>query len=466
MRIRRQRKARPLKPPTLLAGAALLLFSGAAFAQTAPGSTAPAPDSGLDLSGSVRLRYEAIDNQPRPGFNQSEDVFSMRAILSAQYGTGPFRFGADLYDSRVYLADRRTPISTNEVNTFELAQAYVAVDMAGAFGRGTSLSLQGGRLMLNIGSRRLVASDDYRNTTNSYTGLRADVAGKGGLRGTFIYTLPQVRLPDDLDSILANERGRDRENFDLVLWGGTVSRPITRAGTITELSFYHLAERDAPGRPSRNRSLNTAGGRIFRDAKAGAFDYEVEAIYQFGHIRDSLAATAPRLDVSASFVHADAGYTFAGGWQPRVSIEFDRASGDGPGGSYGRFDTLFGMRRADFAPSGFYSAIGRANIVSPGIRVEAVPGEVVDWFVTYRLMWLADRTDAFSTTGVRDPSGRSGSFAGGQVDVRIRYWLIEERLRLELDGVWLAKGRFLREAPNAPPGGDTKYLSANVTASF
>jgi hypothetical protein len=342
----------------------------------------------------------------------------------------------------------------------------VAVDMAGAFGRGTSLSLQGGRFMLSIGSRRLVAADDYRNTTNGYAGLRADVAGNGGLHGTFIYVLPQVRRPEDLDSLLNNKPGRDRENFEQVLWGGTVSRAKTVFGALAELSFYHFGERDAPGRPSRNRSLNTGGGRIFRDAQTGAFDYEVEALYQFGHIRGSLAATAPRLDVSASFVHAEAGYTFAGDWKPHVSIEFDRASGDGPGESYGRFDTLFGMRRSDLAPAGLYSAVGRANILTPGIRVEAVPGKMVDWFVSYRLMWLAGRTDAFSFTGVRDPGGRSGSFAGRQLDARIRYWLIQDRLRLELDGIWLAKGRFLRDAPNAPPGGDTKYLSANLTASF
>jgi Alginate export len=117
------------------------------------------------------------------------------------------------------------------------------------------------------------------------------------------------------------------------------------------------------------------------------------------------------------------------------------------------------MRRAG-------DAVGRAKIVSPGIRVERVPAKAADRFVAYRLMWLADRTDAFSTTGVRDPSGRSGSFAEEQLDARSRYWLIQDRLRLELDGVWLAKGRFLREAPNASPRGDTKYLSMNLTTIF
>jgi hypothetical protein len=437
-----------------------LLLSAPAVAQT------PAPDPGLDLSGSMRLRYETIDGQARTGFNSSDDLLNLRTILTAEYRTGPVKLVAELYDSRARLADRRTPLTTGEVNTLELVQAYAAVEAKDAFGDGTSLTLQGGRFLLNIGSRRLVAADDYRNTTNSYTGLRADIADRNGLRGTFIYVLPQVRLPDDLAALLDNKPHIDRESFDQVLWGGTVSRAKTIGNAMAELSFYHLGERDAPGRPSRDRSLDTVGGRVIRDPKPGKLDYEVEAFYQFGHISRGLAATAPRLDVGASFVHADLGYTFAGGWKPRVSIEFDRASGDAPAGSYGRFDTLFGMRRADLAPAGLYNAVGRANIATPGLRVEAVPSKALDWFIGYRLMWLAGRTDAFSTTGVRDASGKSGSFAGHQLDARLRYWLIQDRLRFEADGVWLAKGRFLRDAPNAPPPRDTKYLSLNVTANF
>jgi hypothetical protein len=39
-------------------------------------------------------------------------------------------------------------------------------------------------------------------------------------------------------------------------------------------------------------------------------------------------------------------------------------------------------------------------------------------------------------------------------------------LRGEIDGVWLAKGRFLKTAPNAPRTGDTHYLATAVTATF
>jgi hypothetical protein len=81
-------------------------------------------------------------------------------------------------------------------------------------------------------------------------------------------------------------------------------------------------------------------------------------------------------------------------------------------------------------------------------------------------LWLASRTDSFSTTGVRDVSGRAGAFAGHQVDARFRWWVKPAKLRLELDGVLLAKGHFQEMAPNATPGTTTAYGSANLTASF
>lgn len=447
--------------------AVLAVIAQPAWAQQAAARVeAPPLDDGLALSGSVRLRYETIDGQARAGFDTSDELVSLRTDILAEYRRGDVRFGIELFDSRVWGDDSGTPVTTNEVNTLEPVQAYVAADFDGTFGRGSKLTLTAGRMTLNLGSRRLVAADDYRNTTNGYTGLRADISAPQGWKATLIYTLPQVRLPDDNEGVRGAKVRLDRETFDLVLWGGQLSKARALGPAMAELTYFHLGERDAPGRPTRDRSLDTFGGRVIAEPRTGAFDYEIEALYQTGHISASLAPTATRQPVSASFIHADVGYSFAGPWKPRLSVEFDRASGDKPGGRFGRFDTLFGMRRADLAPAGLYSAVARANIVTPGVRVEATPSKRLDWFAAYRPMWLAADEDSFSTTGVRDTSGRSGNFAGHQIEARVRYWVVPARLRFEFDGLLLAKGRFLLDAPNATPGRRTRYGSFNITASF
>lgn len=423
------------------------------------------PDN-FKISGSVRLRYESLEEQARTGLNLSDELLAIRTTVSVEYRDGPIRIGAEVFDSRAYLAQAGSSVSTNDVNVLEPVQAYVAADFPDAFGKGSRATVQMGRFMLNLGSRRLISADDYRNTTSGSTGIRADFVTPSGLNITGFYVLPQIRFPDDQPSLLKNKSALDSESFDLRLWGALVTRPRAIGAAAAELGYTRLQEEDAPFRPNRNRDLHTINARVIRDAKMGKVDYEAEAIWQFGHVRASSAATAALLDVNAWMFHLGVGYSFPGAAKARLSLAYDYASGDGPSAKYGRFDTLYGMRRAEYGPSGIYSAIGRANISSPAVRLDLAPGKRLDVLGIYRPMWLAGRTDSFATTGVRDATGKSGNFAGHQFDGRVRYWLLPGQLRGEVNAVYLAKGRFLRQAPNAPRTGDTRYIAVSLTASF
>lgn len=450
--------------PVMLPLLALLLGSTPFAAQ------AQTPPDGLSLSGNVRIRYEALEGQARAGLDDSIDLVSLRTVLTADYRAGPIRLGAELWDSRVWGGQRGEGIGTGEVNTLEPVQAFIAADLGPLLGRGSKASVQLGRFMLNLGSRRLIAADDYRNTTNGSTGARIDIATARGGAATLIYVLPQLRRPDDEASALDNRGGLDRETFDLQLWGGYGAQKIAR-GTIAEIGYFRLIERDMPGRPTRNRNLHSISARILRDPAPARLDFEVEGIGQMGSILASTAPAALPLNVAAWFAHADIGYTVPGPLRARVSAELDFASGDGnsgdrPGRSYGRFDTLFGMRRGDFVPAGIFAQTGRANILTPGLRVEMAPGKRLDLFAAWHPMWLAARTDAFSTTGVRDASGQSGRFAGHVLDGRLRWWGVPQKLRAEINASWIGKGRFLRTAPNAPDAGNPRYISLAMTTLF
>lgn len=444
---------------------AVFLPSGSALADTPRLQSMLGAPPNIAVSGSVRLRYETLTGQPRVNLPPADEQLALRTTLAIEYKAAPnVRIGAEMFDSRAWLGKPGSSVSANDVNTLEIVQGYVAVDLAPA--QGTRLTLEAGRFVLNLGSRRLIAADDYRNTTNGYTGLRADLKASDGTAATLIYTLPQIRKPDDQASVLSNRHGLDKESFDLRLWGGLVWHPRTVVGAMAEASYFRLQERDSPSRATRDRNLHTVAARLIREPKAGKPDFEIEGGWQFGDVSETTRPNTRKLDVDAWFVHADVGYLFPGPARMRLSVEYDYASGDGPGGSYGRFDTLFGMRRADFSPAGVLAAIGRSNINSPGMRAEVAPGKRFDAFVTYHPLWLAEKTDSFATTGVRDASGKAGSFAGHQVEGRMRYWIVPGFLRGEINAFWLAKGRFMRGAPNAPASDNTTYVSSALLASF
>lgn len=420
---------------------------------------------GLTLSGTIRVRYETLANQFRPGLEENADTILLRTTLAAEYATGPVRIGGELIDARAYLADRNGSVGTGEVNALELVQAYIGADLGDALGRGSTTALQVGRFTMDQGSRRLVSRNSFRNTTNAFAGIKLETRTANGSKLTLFYTLPLVRLPSDKSAILDNQVKWDRESFDFRFWGGFASHPLSGRANV-EAYFYGLEERDAPRQPTRNRHLYTPGMRIYAKPAAGKWDYELEGAYQFGHLRESTDALAGKQSVSAYTLHAEAGYRFPAAWPLRLSLEYDRASGDRPGGRYGRFDNLFGSRRSDFGPTSTFGTLGRANIGSLGLRLEFEPDKRWDGFVHYSANWLDSASDSFANTGVRDPTGASGRFAGHQLEAQVRYWLLPDLLRMNLGGAVLFNGGFLKDAPNANGYGNPAFGYLELSANF
>jgi hypothetical protein len=449
---------------------ALALAAHPAFAETkdAPWTLQDAVGDpyGLKISASIRARYEALHNQFRPGLDRNDDLVTIRTDIAAEYDAGPVRIGAEVVDSRAYFGDPDSSISTGEVNALEPIQAYVGADFGAVLGQGTTTSLDAGRFVLDFGSRRLVARNEFPNSTTAFTGAKLEWRGAGKERLTLFYTYPQQRLPEDKPSLLDNKVKLDREGDDLIFWGGFFNKPKIAGATNLDLYFYALDEDDTPTRATRDRHIFTPGFRVFRDPAAGKLDYQLEYAYQFGHISTGTAAGAPRQDVSAHTLHAELGYQFPGAWQPRLAAFYDFGSGDKPGGKYTRFDGLFGSRTSDWGPGALYGPLGRSNVSSPGVRLEAKPSKRLDGFIAYRAAWLATARDSFASTGVKDASGASGKFGGHQVWARARYWLIPKMLRWEAGGGVLFDGRFLETAPSANRFGNTVYGYTDLTLTI
>ena len=433
----------------------------------APAGRVDAAEDRFTLSGNVRVRQEFLTGQYRPGFDADDQMLAMRSDVLAQWKHDGWTLAAVLSDSRAYETGTGSYLTANEVNALEPVQLSVQRDFAAPFGAGSSASVLLGRFMLNIGSRRLVASDEFRNTPQGSTGVYTDLHFSNHTQWSLFYVMPQQRRPDDFASLLDNEVQLDHSGSDQQMWGTLLSRPgLLPGGTLGEVLYVGFREKDHDGRATRDRDLHSFSLRALHAPATRRADFEIEGIYQTGNVSSGTSATASRVDVDAYMLHASAGYTFDAAWKPRLSLQFDYATGDGTSAQYQRFDTLFGMRSADFAPSGIYGMLARTNVQLTGLRLEAKPSARLDFYATGFWLWAADRHDTFSTSGIGDRSGNSGSYAGFQVDGRARYWIVPQKLRAQLNMTWVQRGELLRDAPNASPHGNPLYGALALTWSF
>jgi len=427
------------------------------------------PPSWLTIEGSERLRYEYLDNTFRILDPGTDDYLVSRLRLNVRATGRHFYAGVEVQDSRGWLDETLTPVGTDDVNVLEPLQLYAGYRSGGVFREGDSLDVQLGRITMDVGSRRLIARNRFRNTTNAFTGLNVRWKAPGGASLQAFFTAPSTRLPGTLEAerLRSNEFELDEDRFDHRFWGLDVSQVTLPGDVDSEWYLYGLREADRPGVPTRNRDFVTAGLRLLR--KSGDWAYELEAAYQTGESRATGAAgDLDDLDHRAWFVHVEGTRSLAGRWQPRLIFRYDYASGDRDpaDGRIERFDTLYGDRRWEFGPTGIYGALTRSNIQSPGVALRLQLAASLDARLDYRAAWLASKSDALVTGGVRDPAGNSGSFVGHQFDARLNWQAIAGSLTVEAGAAQLFKGEFLRNAPNAPPPSDTIYLYLATTLAF
>ena len=136
---------------------------------------------------------------------------------------------------------------------------------------------------------------------NSFTGLSYDWKGANKDQMTLLWTMPQTRLPDDTRGIRNNTIEFDRESPDLQLFGGSYTFAKVFGGSL-EVYGYGLYEQDTGTGPqsvqTRNRRLFTPGVRLARGKKPGELDYDFEAIYQKGLVRETTASPTPATSAS------------------------------------------------------------------------------------------------------------------------------------------------------------------------
>lgn len=167
-------------------------------------SPAAAQEQGFGVSGSIRVRGEVLDGQPRVDTSTDDHAVFLRARIAASYARGQLAIGGEMIDSRAYFEPRGSTVSSSEVDALEPVQAWLQI----APTRNAKLRL--GRFTMNLGSGRLVVDENFRNTTNGFTGAKFDWGDAAGDSLTAFWTMPQQRLPDDDAGIRSDRLVRDR----------------------------------------------------------------------------------------------------------------------------------------------------------------------------------------------------------------------------------------------------------------
>ncbi len=421
--------------------------------------------SWLEISGEQRTRYETLDGQFRAGRDGGDQALTFRTSLMAQLKAESGRIVTEILDARQYFSDDGSPIDTTMVNALDVLQAYVRWDAGDLIPGGTN-TLMLGRETLDLGNRRLIARNAYRNTINAFTGVDWLWQAEGGAWVRAFYFLPVRRLPDDVDSLRDNDIAADTQSFDQQFWG--VYGDVGKLPLKLHLEGYYLRLQEESTGTLRRRHLHTPGLRLYRQPVPGKWDVEIESTLQWGSSQLRAGTGQPSLDHLAHHQHATLGYTLDLRWRPRAAIRYDYASGDADpnDGSNGRFDTLFGARRFEFGPTGIYGAVPRANLNSPEYSVSVRPRPNLDLSVSHRFLWLAEARDAWTSAGVRDASGASGMELGQQLEFRVRWDLVPGNVRLDTGLTHLFVGDFQRTAPNSTREGDVNFVYLELTLQF
>ncbi len=396
----------------------------------------------LDVGFEYRTRSEIRDNDFRrkgqtydtPTLLRSRAYFAVKDILD------PLRFTLELQDSRRVNSQFSSTYDTRDFNNFEPLQGYLELYFKDSIlgkdslGNNIPISARLGRQAFELVDRRLVARNEWRNTTNNFDGLRVILGQqKNDWQVELLALKPVQRFNDKTDQPV------HAQDFYGVLgdW-----RKWSQYVTLQPFYFRlkqdgARVEYDQNGKPIElidegykrqiDRDIHTGGLRAFGIVGKTGWDWDAQYIQQWGdqqRINKDRSITKEKQDAYA--YNAELGYTFKNPWKTRLSAFYGVASGDrDPANkSNERFERLFGFAR----PWSNDDYIQMENIEATKVHAEFEPPQFfieklkVDvGYNWYRLRSNTDRWNGINGSDLRDKEGNSGKDIGQEFDVRLRF---------------------------------------------
>ena len=389
--------------------------------------------SWLDIGLDYRFRYEYRDNDFRRSSDTLDEPFLLRTrgFIAIKDILDPLRFTLEVEDARRNHSQFSREYDTRDINYAEPIQAYLELFFKETplgkddLGNDRPVSIKVGRHAFEYTDRRLLARNEWRNTTNNFQGVRTTIGQqKNDWQLDILALKPVQRFTNQLDEV---DHSQD--------FYGVIGDWRRWSEYVTLQPYYFLLEQDgdkvkydANGKPVAatakiDRHIHTAGLRAYGVLGKSGWDYDASYIKQWGDQDRISSGKTFKLDHDAYAYNAEIGYSFKHPWKPRLSAFYGFASGDKDQNDLGneRFERLFGFAR----PWSNNDYFQMENLSAPKVRAEFepqvswLPGLKVDaGYSWYRLDSAKDR---WNGANLRDATGKSGKDVGEEFDVRVRF---------------------------------------------
>lgn len=391
--------------------------------------------------GDFRYRFENHYNARLTETNNEFDLTRVRTYGDLWY-RDDLRFYAEFIGA--WSSPQNLPFLPTDRNDADFLNLFVDLKLADLNGKPAYIRV--GRQELLFGSQRMISPLEWGNTRRTFQGVR-------GFRQTenwdidLFWVQPVIPNPGILDSVDNNQ------NFAGV-WA--THRPQKGHA----IDFYYLlrditAAATVLGIPLGNTTRNTVGARYVGNVENFLFDFE--GAMQLG--------SQSGRDVIAGMATVGAGYNFKEApLCPTFWAYYDFASGGNPtSGTTHTFNQHFPFGHFYL---GWVDQVGRQNIHDLNLHLYLYPTKWLTSWLQFHSFWLANKNDAlYNAAGLPirwDPTGRSGSHVGEELDLVFNFHLTKH-LDVLAGYSYLWGGEFLRNTASPTNAVNTSFFFLQTT---
>ena len=423
--------------------------------------------SKLTISGDLRVRPE-FRNNGTFGIGAKNNTFIVQqwARLGFNYSISPdVTFFFQAQHSKNWGVNNRnaagawTADANGTAGTIFARQAFMLVRNFLV----PNLTIKAGRQLVVWGNHRMFGHFDWNNVGWTHDGLTANykLSKSATLQVGWLRTQERDCQNATSGNCIGPSQvgGVDATDDGNVVY---VRAPMKIAGVVLEPTYiwHDSGTGGAIGAPRPgNQNRHTLGGRAVKKFAAGSarVDATIEGYYQFGEIGmggNSTSGGFRNMDIEAYAFHIDGGVTLPVPMAPRLSAEYNTASGNKGDGKWGSFDQLYPTNHIHF---GYMDRMSWKNMNHYAFGIQLRPNADSHFEVTGHFFSLKEATDQLyhagqSPLGFATNANTTSTDIGEEIDVVYTHFFTPgNHVAWQIGGSVLLPGERLDQA--AGPGG-------------